>query len=96
MCKHPHYNISAEQTGRDIFVTAHAASESPLSLAAEKAAQLNALLSVAIENAAGGTLANLTEETQGHLLSLAAVLANEALVLSELAVLRDLEGTRDG
>lgn len=90
MCKHPHYNISAEQTGRDIFVTAHAAFESPLSLAAEKAAQLYALLSVASENAAGGTLANLTDEAQGHLLSLAATLAKEALVLSELAVLRDL------
>ncbi|NUA26344.1 hypothetical protein, partial [Cupriavidus basilensis] len=71
------------------FLTAHAPSESPLSLAAEKTAQLNALLSVAVENAAGGSFCNLGEETQAHLLSLVAVLAHETLVLSELAAAMD-------
>ena len=91
MHRYPHYNITAQRAGRDTFLTAHAPSESPLSLAAEKTAQLNALLSVAVENAAGGSLCNITEEAQSHLLSLAAVLAHETLVLSELAA-QDDEG----
>ncbi|NUA29334.1 hypothetical protein [Cupriavidus basilensis] len=89
MYNYPRYNITAQRTGRDTFLTAHAPSESPLSLAAEKTAQLNALLSVAVENAAGGTFSNLGEETQAHLLSLVAVLAHETLVLSELAAAMD-------
>ncbi|GAB7541227.1 hypothetical protein [Cupriavidus sp. 8B] len=96
MHKYPHYNITAQRAGRDTFLTAHAHSESPLSLAAEKTAQLNALLSVAVENAAGGTFCNFTEETQSHLLSLATVLAHETLVLSELAALDDNEEAGDG
>ncbi|MGT2428259.1 hypothetical protein ACU4HD_05430 [Cupriavidus basilensis] len=84
MHRYPHYNITAQRA-----VTAHAPSESPLSLAAEKTAQINALLSVAVENAAGGSLCNITEEAQSHLLSLAAVLAHETLVLSELAAQED-------
>ncbi|EHP41619.1 hypothetical protein OR16_18996 [Cupriavidus basilensis OR16] len=96
MYKYPQYNITAQRSGRDTFLTAHAPSESPLSLAAEKTAQLNALLSVAVENAAGGTFCNITEETQGHLLSLAAVLAHETLVLSELAALDDEGKGADG
>ncbi len=88
MYKHTRYGITAEQTGADMFVTAHAPSENPLSLAAEKASQLHALLAVASENAAaGGSFGGLTEACQQRLLSLAAGLANETLVLSEMAAL---------
>ncbi len=47
MHKHTRHGITAEHTGADMFVTAHTPNESPLSLAAEKAAQLHALLCAA-------------------------------------------------
>jgi hypothetical protein len=95
MHNYPRYNITAQRSGRDTFVTARAPSESPLSLAAEKTAQLNALLSVAIESAAGGTFCNFTEGTHDYLLSLAAALAHETLVLSELAAREGRSGGSD-
>ncbi len=91
MCKHSRYGITAQHTGADMFMTAHTPCESPLSLAAEKAAQLHALLSMASDRAsvsAGMPSAsdNLNEELQRQLLSLAAGLAQETLVLSEMVV----------
>lgn len=61
-------------------MTAHAPAEIPLSLAAEKAAQLHALLSMASDYAAAGTLERQPDDMQGRLLSLAAGLVNETLV----------------
>ncbi|WP_454732262.1 MULTISPECIES: hypothetical protein [Cupriavidus] len=87
MHKHTRFSITAEHAGAETFVTAHAPAESPLSLAAEKAAQLHALLSMASDCAAAGTLERQLDDMQGRLLSLAAGLANETLVLSELAAL---------
>lgn len=88
MRKHTAYGITAEHTGADMFVTAHAPSENPLSLAAEKAAQLNALLAAASEQVDGSICAShIAREGQSRLLALAAGLAHETAVLSELAAL---------
>ncbi|WP_454725586.1 MULTISPECIES: hypothetical protein [Cupriavidus] len=97
MRKHTAYGITAEHTGADLFVTAHAPSENPLSLAAEKAAQLNALLIAAGEQAGGAACAgDMAREGQSRLLALAVGLAHETAVLSELAALggegRGVEG----
>ena len=85
MSKHTRYGITAEHTGRDMFLTAHTPCEDPLSLAGEKAAQLHALLFVARDNAAAGITGEPAPHIHGHLLTLAAGLAHETLVLSELA-----------
>ncbi|WP_059413632.1 hypothetical protein [Cupriavidus basilensis] len=83
MPKHTRQGITVEHTGADMFVTAHMPCETPLSVAAEKAAQLHALLSVASDYAASGGN-NPAAELRGRLLSLAAGLAQETLVLSEM------------
>jgi hypothetical protein len=86
MCKLSRFGITAEHTGSDMFVTAHSLCEDPLSLAGEKAAQLYALLYTAAGKSAGRGV-----DIQGHLLSLAAGLAHETLVLSELAAQHEKE-----
>ncbi|WP_454726295.1 MULTISPECIES: hypothetical protein [Cupriavidus] len=97
MRKHTAYGITAEHTGADMFVTVHAPSENPLSLAAEKAAQLNALLAAASEQTGGSACASdMAREGQSRLLALAAGLAHETAVLSELAGLRGGGGEVDG
>ncbi|MDF3833833.1 hypothetical protein P3W85_12865 [Cupriavidus basilensis] len=96
MCKHTRYGVTAEHTGADMFVTAHTPCENPLSLAGEKAAQLYALLFMTCDNAAAGAFGDLAEDIQGRLLSLAAGLAHETLVLSELAARHDQERRQDG
>ncbi|MGO4326312.1 hypothetical protein AB4Z48_12045 [Cupriavidus sp. 2TAF22] len=90
MVKHTRYGITAEHTGADMFITAHFPCEDPLSLAGEKAAQLHALLTVTQDGATVGQ--DLADDPQGHLLSLAAGLAHETLVLSELAAQHEQEG----
>ncbi|WP_454726793.1 MULTISPECIES: hypothetical protein [Cupriavidus] len=92
MPKHTRYGITAEHTGRDMFLTAHTPCEDPLSLAGEKAAQLHALLFVARDNAAAGLAGDPAPDIHGHLLTLAAGLAHETLVLSELAAQHDTSG----
>ncbi|MFJ1258252.1 hypothetical protein [Cupriavidus sp. CuC1] len=95
MCKHTRYGVTAEHSGADMFVTAHTPCENPLSLAGEKAAQLYALLFMTRDSAADGTFGDLIADIQGHLLSLAAGLAHETLVLSELAAQHEREGRGD-
>ncbi|WP_454733007.1 MULTISPECIES: hypothetical protein [Cupriavidus] len=89
MSKHARYGVTAEHTGADMFVTAHTPCEDPLSLAGERAAQLHALLTVTRDNAAAGIASDPAPTIQDHLLSLAAGLAHETLVLSELAARHD-------
>jgi len=92
MPKHTRYGITAEHTGADLFVTSHAPSETLLSLATEKAGQLYALLCMTGDYAASGNACGaLNQEVQSGIFSLAAELAHETLVLSELAALRKQE-----
>ncbi|WP_420991444.1 hypothetical protein ACKI2N_024820 [Cupriavidus sp. 30B13] len=91
MSKHARYGVTAEHTGRDMFITAHSPCEDPLSLAGEKAAQLHALLSVTRDSVAAGIASDPAPDLQDHLLALAAGLAHETLVLSELAAQHEHE-----
>ncbi|MGE8365802.1 hypothetical protein [Cupriavidus sp.] len=69
-----------------MLVTARITLDDPLSLAAERAAQRYGLLFMVSESAASGdAFGALKQEIQGGILSLAAGLARETLVLSELA-----------
>ncbi|MES2007453.1 MAG: hypothetical protein V4468_00985 [Pseudomonadota bacterium] len=95
MFRHSRYGVTAEHAGADMFVTAHTPCESPQSLAGEKAAQLYALLFMTRDSAAAGTFGDLVADIQGPLLSLATGLAQEILVLSELAAEHEEEGRGD-
>ncbi|KDP89124.1 hypothetical protein CF70_023655 [Cupriavidus sp. SK-3] len=86
MDKHSRYGITAEHTDSAMLVTTRISLEDPLSLAAERAAQLYGLLFMVSEYVASGdAFGALKQEIQGGILSLAAGLARETLVLSELA-----------
>ncbi|AMR80490.1 hypothetical protein [Cupriavidus nantongensis] len=87
MYSHSHHGITAEHNGVDMLVTAHTPGENPLSLAVQRAAQLHGLLLMASEHGAVSLeAADLEQGVWEGLLSLAATLAHETLVLSELAV----------
>ncbi|AOZ07691.1 hypothetical protein [Cupriavidus malaysiensis] len=89
MLKHTRSNLTAEQGPSAIFLTRHFALETPLSVAAEKAAQLHGLLYLLRDCATGdGAFETLARELQDGILSLAADLAHETLVMSEMAVLQ--------
>ncbi|MDW3683435.1 hypothetical protein RA280_17115 [Cupriavidus sp. CV2] len=89
MGKHCRYGITAEHAESAMFVTTRTSLEDPLSLAAERAAQLYGLLFMISEYAASGdTFSALKQEIQNGVFSLAAGLACETLVLSELAAQR--------
>ncbi|AOY92596.1 hypothetical protein BKK79_13015 [Cupriavidus sp. USMAA2-4] len=89
MLKHTRSNLTAEQGPSAIFLTRHFALETPLSVAAEKAAQLHGLLYLLRDCATGdGAFETLEPEPQDGILSLAADLAHETLVMSEMAVLQ--------
>lgn len=80
--------VRAEQVGASLYLNTEVAAETPLSLAAEKAAQLHALLVASLEYGAGcGDLGGDAPEAgiQSRLLSVATTLAGEVLALSELA-----------
>ncbi|MDR3380655.1 hypothetical protein [Cupriavidus basilensis] len=86
MAKHTRFRITAEQTGSALFLTTHFPCQSPLSAAAEKAAQLHSLLFMLSDYAAcSDTFGALNPEFQSDVLSLAAGIAREAQVMSELA-----------
>ena len=89
MYSHSHHDITAEHNGADMLVTARSPGENPLSLAAERAAQLHGLLVMASDHCASGEgPIGLSQETWDSLLSLAGWLAHETQVLSELAMLQ--------
>ncbi|SPA52145.1 hypothetical protein [Cupriavidus taiwanensis] len=86
MYSHSHHGITAEHNGFDMLVTAHTPGENPLSLAVQRAAQLHGLLLMASEHGAVSLeAADLEQGVWESLLSLAATLAHETQVLSELA-----------
>ncbi|QQX87563.1 hypothetical protein JJQ59_19135 [Cupriavidus necator] len=89
MYSHSHHGITAEHNGADMLVTAHSPGENPLSLAVQRAAQLHGLLLMASDHGAS-TLdpVDFDQECWESLLSLAAWLAHETQVLSELAMLQ--------
>ncbi len=88
MSKHARYGVTAERSGSAIFLTTRFPYENPASVAAEKAAQLHGLLFMISDYAAlSSTFGALEPEIQGGILSLAAGLAHETLVLSEMAAL---------
>jgi len=92
MPKHTRYGLTAEQSGSSLFLTTHFPLESPLTVAAEKAAQLLGLLFMASDYAASrDTFAALEPAIQAGILALASALAHETLVLSEMAVLHGPE-----
>ncbi|MBF6987010.1 MULTISPECIES: hypothetical protein [Cupriavidus] len=96
MYSHSHHGITAEHNGVDMLVTAHSQGENPLSLAAERAAQLHGLLLMASDyGASGENLSALNQQTWESLLSLAAKLAHETEVLSELALVHGAALLRD-
>ncbi len=87
MYSHSDHGITAEHNGVDMLVTAHSPGENPLSLAVQRAAQLHGLLLMASEHGAASLEpVDLEQGTWESLLSLAAWLAHETQVLSELAV----------
>ncbi|MEC3767507.1 hypothetical protein [Cupriavidus sp. SS-3] len=87
MYSHSHHGITAEHNGVDMLVTAHTPGENPLSLAVQRAAQLHGLLLMASEyGAVSLEVVDLERGVWEGLLSLAATLAHETQVLSELAV----------
>lgn len=87
MYSHSHHGITAEHNGADMLVTAHTPGENPLSLAVQRAAQLHGLLLMASDHGAASLeAADLEQGVWEGLLSLAATLAHETQVLSELAV----------
>ncbi|UDM52043.1 hypothetical protein [Cupriavidus sp. MP-37] len=91
MYSHSHHGITAEHNGVDMLVTAHTPGENPLSLAVQRAAQLHGLLLMASEHGAVSLeAADLEQGVWKGLLSLAATLAHETQVLSELAVVEGL------
>ncbi|AOY90478.1 hypothetical protein BKK79_00515 [Cupriavidus sp. USMAA2-4] len=83
--QHTRYGLTAEYRNADIHLHSRALCETPLTLAAEKSAQLYALLFLARDCAESGTFGDLNAEIQNRVLTLAAGLAHETLVLSELA-----------
>ncbi|CAN7679895.1 hypothetical protein D9M68_84270 [compost metagenome] len=89
MFSHSHHGITAEHNGADMLVTAHSPGENPLSLAVQRAAQLHGLLLMASDHGASSLEpVDLEQGTWESLLSLAAWLAHETQVLSELAMLQ--------
>ncbi|MGX6571446.1 hypothetical protein [Cupriavidus necator] len=87
MYSHSHHGITAEHNGVDMLVTAHSPGENPLSLAVQRAAQLHGLLLMASDHGASSLdPVDFDPATWESLLSLAAWLAHETQVLSELAV----------
>ncbi len=89
MYTHSHHGITAEHNGADMLVTAHSPGENPLSLAVQRAAQLHGLLLMASDHGASMLdPVDLEQGTRESLLSLAAWLAHETQVLSELAALQ--------
>lgn len=90
---HPtRYGLSAEQSGSSLFLTAHFPLETPLTVAAEKAAQLYGLLCMASDYATSrDAVAGLDPAAQAGILTLASSLAHETLVLSEMAALHSPE-----
>jgi len=86
--------LAAERCGPDLFLTAHFPLETPLSLAAQKAAQLHGLLLMLNDRAIGdGSLGAFAPGIPFDMLSLAAELAHETLVFSEMAVRHVPEST---
>ncbi|MDF3836295.1 hypothetical protein P3W85_25585 [Cupriavidus basilensis] len=83
--QHTRHGLTAEYRNADIYLSARMPCETPLSLATEKSAQLYALLFLACDNAEAGVFGDLNAEIQNRVLTLAAGLAHEAMVLSELA-----------
>lgn len=83
--QHTRYGLTAEHRNANIHLHTRIPCESPLSLATEKSAQLYALLFLARDSAESGIFGDLNPEIQLRVLSLAIGLAQEALVLSELA-----------
>ncbi|AOZ11050.1 hypothetical protein BKK80_33795 [Cupriavidus malaysiensis] len=81
--------VRAEQVGASLYLNTEVAAETPLSLAAEKAAQLHALLVASQEyDSDCGNVSDDDAPEAGirtHLLSVATTLAGEVLALSELA-----------
>ena len=84
MCKHSRDGVTAQRDGKDMALATRTPFETPAGLTAGKAAQLHALLFVT-HSGAGETFGDLSVDIQDGLLSLAAGLAQEVLVLSELA-----------
>lgn len=90
MYSHTHHGITAEHNGVDMLVTAHSPGENPLSLAVQRAAQLHGILLMASEHGAVSLeAADLEQGVWEGLLSLAATLAHETQVLSELAAVQE-------
>ncbi|WP_416048219.1 hypothetical protein [Cupriavidus basilensis] len=83
--QHTRHGLTAEYRNADIHLSSRVLCETPLRLAVEKSAQLCALLFLACDNAESGVFGDLNPEIQNRVLSLAAGLAHETLVLSELA-----------
>lgn len=80
--------VRAEQVGANLHLSTEVTAETPLSLAAEKAAQLHALLVASQEyDSDCGNVSDDAPEAgiRTHLLSVATTLAGEVLALSELA-----------
>jgi len=89
--QHTRYGLTAEHRNADIHLHTRVLCESPLSLAAEKSAQLYALLFLARDSAESGIFCDLNPEFQISVLTLAIGLAHETLVLSELAAQGEAE-----
>src|SRR5438445_3792912 len=67
MAKHTRFRITAEQTDSALFLTTHFPCQSPLSAAAEKAAQLHSLLFMLSDYAArSDTFGALNQEFQSN------------------------------
>lgn len=82
-----HQTLAAERSGPDLYLTTRFPLETPLSVAEQKAAQLHALLRLLCEQAPGDGGPDAGDDCAQHsALSLAAELAHQTLVFSEMAL----------
>ncbi|MNT30950.1 hypothetical protein D3C72_1667670 [compost metagenome] len=93
MREHSRYNVSANHVERETRLTMRAPLTPPAEMAAEKAAQLYALLTMT-RGAGFEQFDSLDEDLQHAVLGLASGLALEVLVLSGLAAKEEIKEGR--
>jgi len=93
MREHSHSNVTVSHSGSAVCVTTWYALETPLEVAADKAAQLHSLLFFLRDYAASNdNFGELLPAMHEGILSVAVGLALEAQLLSELAGMGDGDG----